>query len=359
MSHLRVAIVGVGFSEFGILKEPFYNISFLAAKKAIEDASIERGEIDSFVLGGYDNLGVGRTISNMYTAPAAGAYLRHETRVADDAAFALALAFMRVKSGLSDLCMVLGFGKSSETPIELVELQSLDPFFLRPFNLSLQMSFAMQSFCYRKKYGVKEERIAECIAKDTENGSKNPKAFLRSKVSVEDVLNSRMAIYPLRELEIARWCDGSVALILASEKIAKRICDRSVWIKGIGWSNSGYYFEKLETLPATKYAAEMAFKMAGVERKEIESVEVMDLVSDHQPMILEALGFAEEGKGIETNLEVNRSGGAICTNSYGSTGLFLIANLVERIRNGDIDSGLAQAMSGYAGKRALVSIFGV
>lgn len=359
MSYLRVAIVGVGFSEFGILKEPFYNISFLAARKAIEDAAIERGEIDSFVLGGYDNLGLGRTISNMYTAPAAGAYLRHEIRVSDDAAFALALAFMRVRGGLSDICMVLGFGKSSETPIELVELQSLDPFFLRPFNLSLQMSFAMQSFCYRRKYGVKEEKIAECVAKDTENGSKNPRAFFREKKSVEDVLNSRMAVYPLRELEIAKWCDGSVALILASEKIARRICDRPVWIKGIGWSNSGYYFDELDSLPATKLASDMAFKMARVEKREIEAIELTDLVSDHQPMILEAMGFAEKGRGFETSLDINSSGGAICTNAYGSTGLFLIANLVERIRNGEIDNGVAQAMSGYAGKRACVSIFGV
>ena len=356
---MRVAIVGVGFSEFGIIKEPFYNTSFLAAKGAIEDAGIERGEIDSFVLGGYDSLGLGRTIANMYTAPAAGAYLRHETRVADDAAFALALAFMRVRSGLSDICMVLGFGKSSETPIELVELQSLDPFFLRPFNLSLQMSFAMQSFCYRRKYGVKEEKIAECVARDTENASKNPRAFFRERKSVEDVLNSRMVVYPLRELEIAKWCDGSVALILASEKIAKRICDSPVWINGVGWSNSGYYFDEFDSLPATKLASDMAFKMAKVERNEVEAIEVMDLISDHQPMILEAIGFAERGRGFETNLDVNSSGGAICTNSYGSTGLFLLANLVVRIKNGEIDSGVAQAMSGYAGKRAFVSIFGV
>lgn len=359
MSYLRVAIIGIGFSEFGILNEPFYNTSFLAAREAIGDASIERGEIDSFVLGGYDSLGVGRTIANMYTAPAAGAYLRHEIRVTDDSAFALALAFMRVKSGLSDICMVLGFGKSSETPVELVELQSLDPFFSRPLNLSLQMSFAMQSFCYRRKYGIDDEKIAECVAKDTENGSKNPRAFLRKKISVEDVLNSKMAVYPLRELEIAKWCDGSVALILASETIAKRICERPVWIKGVGWSNSGYYFDELDSLPATKLSADMAFKMAGVERREVEAVEAMDLVSDHQPMILEALGFAEKGKGLDVNVEVNKSGGAICTNVYGSTGLFLIANLIERIRSGEIGIGVAQAMSGYAGQRACVSVFGV
>lgn len=359
MKPLRVAVIGTGFSEFGIIKEPFYNFSFSAAKKAMESVPIERSEIDSFVLGGYDSLGTGRTIANMYTAPSAGAYLRHEIRVSDDAAFALLQAYMRLKSGLSDVCMVLGFGMSSEIPIELVELQSLDPFFHRPFNLALSMSFAMQSYAYRSKFGVKGEKIAEIVVKDRENGTKNPRAFLRKKVSLEDVLNSKMAIFPLRELEIAPHCDGSVALILANEDIAKRLCENPVWVKGVGWSNAGYYFENLHHLPATKLAAEMAFKMAKVERKKVDAIELMDLVSDHRSMIVEALGFAEEGKGYEVQIDVNNSGGALSTNAYGCTGLFLIAHLVERISKGEIENGVAQAMSSYAGKRACVAVFGV
>lgn len=359
MKLLRVAVIGTGFSEFGIIKEPFYNVSFSAAKKAMESVPIERGEIDSFVLGGYDSIGTGRTIANMYTAPSAGAYLRHEIRVSDDAAFALAQAYMRVKSGLSDVCMILGFGLSSEIPVELAELQSLDPFFHRPFNLALPMSFAMQSYAYRNKFGVKDEKIAELIVKDRENGAKNPRAFLREKVGVDDVLNSKMAIFPLRELEIAPYCDGNVALILANEDNAKRLCDNPVWIKGIGWSNAGYYFEDFHHLPATKLAAEMAFKMAKIEKREVDAIELMDLVGDHRSMIVEALGFAEKGKGYEVQIDVNDSGGALSTNAYGCTGLFLIAHLVERISRGEIESGVAQAMSGYAGKRACVSVFGV
>ncbi|MCX8151734.1 MAG: thiolase family protein [Archaeoglobaceae archaeon] len=358
---MHVGIIGIGLSEFGIIKEPFYNISFQAAKRALENASIDRSDIDSFVLGGHDSIGTGRTISNMYIAPSAGAYLKHEIRVQDDAAFALAQAFIRIKSGLSDICMVLGFGKSSETLIELIELQSLDPFFHRPLNLTITMSFAMQSYRYRRTFGVNDEKIAECIVKDRENGSKNPNAFLREKVSVDDVLNSKMIIYPLRELEIAPYCDGCVALILANEDVAKRFCDDPIWIKGIGWSTAGYFFEEMETLPATKIAGNMAFKMAKIKKKDLDSIELMNLVSDHKCMILEALGLAELGRGYEVleSLDVNNSGGAICTNTYGSTGLFLIAHLVERIRKGEVENGLAQAMSSYAGKRACVSILGV
>lgn len=352
---MRVGIVGVGLTEFGIHREPFYNVAFEAAKRALEDAGLERGEIDSFILGGYDNLGVGRTISNMYTAPAAGAYLRHEIRVSDDALFALPLACMRVKNK-SEVTMLLAFGHSSETPIDLVELQSLDPFFHRPFNLGLTAFFAMQSYAYRSKYGVKEENIAEIVVRMRENASKNERAYRRERVSVEDVLSSEMLSYPLRKLEMAEWCDGCVAFILAEETMARRISDNIVWVDGLGWSVENYYFDReLHRLPFVKRSAEMAFK--GREKK-VEALEICDLTADYHAMILEALGFAEEGKGWDCSLDVNKSGGALCTNAYGSTGAFLLASMVERIRKGEIDCGAVQSMSGYAQKSCVAILEG-
>ncbi len=348
---MDVGIVGVGISEFKIHDEPFYNIAFDAAKKALEDAAIDRGDIDSFILGGYDNLGIGRTISNMYTAPSAGAYLRHEIRVSDDGLFALPLAFMRVKSK-SDVAMLLAFGHSSETPIELVELQNLDPFFHRPLGLSLPAFFAMQSYAYRNNYGVKDEKLAEVVVRMREKGAKNPMAFIRERVTVEDVLSSSFVAYPLRKLEIAEWCDGCVAFILAEERTAKRITDNPVWVRGVGWGVENYYFDReFHRLPLIARSAEMAFKMAGKEHRDIAAIEISDLTSDYHCMTLEALGFAEYGRGWDTeNLDVNNSGGALCTNAYGSTGAFLLANLVMRIREGEIDCGLVQSMSGYAQK---------
>jgi len=351
---LRIGIVGVGLSEFKIHDEPFYNVAFDAAKKALEDAGIERGEVDSFILGGYDNLGVGRTISNMYTAPSAGAYLRHEIRVSDDALFALPLACMRVKNK-SEITMLLAFGQSSETPIDLVELQSLDPFFHRPFNLGLTSFFAMQSLAYRSRYGVDGEKLAEIVVRMRENASKNPTAFSREKVRVEDVLNSDIVSYPLRKLEVAEWCDGCVAFILAEENMARRISDNIVWVDGLGWSVENYYFDReLHKLPFVKKSAEMAFKR----EKKVEALEICDLTADYHAMILEALGFAEEGKGWEYSVDVNGSGGALCTNAYGSTGAFLLASMVERIRKGEVDCGLVQSMSGYAQKSCVAILEG-
>ncbi len=40
---MRIGIVGIGITDFKIHKEPFYNVAFEAAKRALEDAGIERG----------------------------------------------------------------------------------------------------------------------------------------------------------------------------------------------------------------------------------------------------------------------------------------------------------------------------
>ncbi len=359
---MKVGIVGIGITSFGVHKEPFYNIAYEAAKKALEDAEMERHEIDNVVLGGYD-VAVGRTISNMYTAPAAGGYLKDEIRVSDDAAYALALAYMRIKSGIFDVAMVLGYGHCSETPMELVELLSLDPFFHRDLGISYQMSYAMQSYAYRMRYGIDDETAAEVVVRARKRASKYEYAHVREEVTADEVLSSEMAIFPLRKLELPPWSDGCVALILAEETIAKRISSEPVWVEGLGWHTENYYLgsRDLAELFSTKKAAEKAYKMAGCDAKDVEAAEVMDLTPYHHLMALEALGFAASGRGkevVESGFPVNSSGGALCTNAHGTTGLFLTASLALQIRDGR-DRGIASAVSGYAAQNSIVTILGV
>ncbi|NOY10489.1 MAG: thiolase family protein [Archaeoglobi archaeon] len=358
---MRVGITGIGMTSFGVHEEPFYNVAYEAAKKAMEDSGIERHEIDNVVLGGYD-VSVGRTISNMYAAPASGGYLKDEIRVSDDAAYALALAYMRIKSGIFDVAMVLGYGHCSESPMELVELLTLDPFFHRDLGLSYQMSYAMQSYAYKMRYGIKDEVSAEVVVKARKRALKYEYAHLRNEVTVDDVLSSEMAVFPLRRLELPPWSDGCVALILAEETVARRMNPEPIWIEGLGWNAGNYYLgsRNLVELSSTRRAAQMAYRMAGCDARGVDAAEVMDLTPYHHLMSLEALGFAEDGEGKEavgTDLPVNRSGGALCTNAHGTTGLFLTASLALQIREG-ADRGVASAVSGYAAQNSIVTVLG-
>lgn len=74
----RIGIVGVGQTKYDDIKEKrsqtYYEMVFEATKKALDDAGLERGNIDTVVEAAYDLMD-GRTISNMYLCTAAGGNL--------------------------------------------------------------------------------------------------------------------------------------------------------------------------------------------------------------------------------------------------------------------------------------------
>jgi acetyl-CoA C-acetyltransferase len=333
----RVGIVGVGQTKYEDIEkkrsQTYYDMVFEATKKALDDAGLERGDIDTTVEAAYDLLD-GRTISNMYLCTAAGGYLKDESRVAEDGTFALAYAYMRIASGMFDTAIVAAHG-NKEGPVELTTNYIFDPFFYRPLALTYLTTAALQATRYMTKYDVKEETVADVVVKNRENGVKNPYAHLRSKVTVKDVLNSKIISWPLRELELPPKSEGACALILAEENIALRITDTPIWIDGIAWSVDSYHIgskELAELTPAT-IAAKKAYKMANIDNplKQIDVAEIHDATAFHEIMEYEALGFCDKGDGakllsegvtsMKGELPVNPSGGALCADPYPATGL--------------------------------------
>jgi len=371
----RVGIVGVGQTKYEDIenkrKQTYYDMVFEATKKALDDAGLERGNIDTTVEAAYDLLD-GRTISNMYLCTAAGGYLKDESRVAEDGTFALAYAYMRIASGLFDTAVVAAHG-NREGPIELTTNYIFDPFFYRPVAATYLTTTALQATRYMTKYNVKEETVASVVVKNRENGMKNPYAHLRSKVNVKEVLNSKIISWPLRELELPPKSEGACALILAEEDIALRITDTPIWIDGIAWSVDTYHIgskELAELTPAT-VAAKKAYKMAGIDNplKQIDAAETHDATAFHELMEYEALGFCGKGEGgkllsegvtsMKGELPVNPSGGALCADPYPATGLARVIEAALQLRGQadkrqipDAETALAHGLSIAGGAAA-------
>ncbi|NIU62419.1 MAG: thiolase domain-containing protein, partial [Pseudomonas stutzeri] len=51
-------------------------------------------------------------------------------------------------------------------------------------------------------------------------------------ITVDDVLNSEIMVWPVNRLDVSPVSDGAVALVLAAEHVAKRVTDKPVWIDG-------------------------------------------------------------------------------------------------------------------------------
>jgi acetyl-CoA C-acetyltransferase len=336
----RVCVVGVGQTHH---RGPgdnlaYYEYAFQAARSALEDAGLRSGDIDTVLAWGWDVLD-GRTISDMHIVPAAGGYLKDSAKVADD---------------------------------ELVSNVAMDPFFYRPMGVGATATLALQCCDYGTRYGVSEEQAAAVVVKNRSQGANNPYAHLRSPVTRDQVLASKVIASPLRELDCRPQSVGAVAVVLASEDRVRRIASRWATVEGIGWATDSYYIgaSELSRLAPLSSAAQRAYRMAGITEPfaQLDVAEVHDLTSYHELMAYEALGWTEEGAAsrlveegttaMEGSLPVNPSGGALSTNLGGGTGLARVAEAALQVmgnaegRQVEAQTALAHGASALAGSVA-------
>lgn len=342
----RVAIVGIGQTAFRAAADDhlYHEHDYEAARLALTDAGLDRGDVDTVICSGWDAVD-GRTISDMHTAMSAGGYLKDSSHVGEDGIMALVYAYMRIAAGLFDVALVTGHGHA-ESSFETVSNVVFDPLFVRSLGQSHLISLALQANVYVQRHGVDEEQAARVVVKNRENGASNPRAHLQSPVSVEEVLASAPVSYPVRALHCPPQSVGGAALVLASEDAARRITDRPVWVTGIGWAIDSYELgaRDLGRLGSLVEAAGKAYGMTGIGNPldDLDLAEVHDITAFHELMAYEALGLAPEGaasrlveegiSGTDGRLPVNPSGGVLCSNLYGASGLLRVTEAALQLR---------------------------
>ncbi|MHA1472262.1 MAG: thiolase family protein, partial [Promethearchaeota archaeon] len=232
---------------------------------------------------------------------------------------------------------------------------------------------------YMNKYNVSEEQAAMVVVKNRKNALNNPFAHLRKEISINDVLNSKMMAYPLKELDFPPFSDGAVAMLLAKEDIAKKMTETPVWFRGYGNCTDAYYLgnRNMTDLIGLELATKEAYRMAGVNNPvdNLDVCEVSENFSVHELMIYEALGLCDKGEGgkfIESgetemngSIPVNPSGGVLSSNPTMANGLIRVAEIALQLQ-GKADkrqvpnakTGLAYGMNGICSQGNCVLIFG-
>jgi acetyl-CoA C-acetyltransferase len=204
-----------------------------------------------------------------------------------------------------------------------------------------------------KKYETTEDQICTVSVNNYLKANKNKTAFNKNKtINLEQVLNSRILVEPLKLLECCSICEGSSSILLvAEEKIpffkSKVIHYKKnsgelipVLIKGIGQqTNSASFGNSLMDIfdqgPA-KIAARQAYKMAKISPKDIDIAEIHDAFSILEIMGYEDLEFVKKGEGgkfvNQNNKAVNMRGGIIgCGHPIGVTGIAQTVEVFEQL----------------------------
>ena len=387
----NVAIVGVGHSRYGVRSD--VNIGELAwesIKKALDDSGLDQKDIDYFVfssVGGWSSEYLPAVVVGEYSGLSPKGTSRVEAACASGSA-AVKLAYDMVSSGSVDIAMAVGLEKMNESPTPVVVefIGRAGNYFweFHNFGLTFPGYYALYATAYMDKYGATEEDLCLVSVKNHYYGARNPKAHFQKEVTVEKCMSSRYVAWPLKLYDCSPITDGSAAVILASEDVAKKITDTPVWIESIGYASDTANLSKRDTflsLRAARIAADMAYKKAGLEDgynmyKYFDVAEVHDCFTIAEVLAYEDLRFAKPGEGInlirdgETyiggKIPVNLSGGLKAKgHPIGATGVGMAAELtnqllqrVEKDRQAPIDKGRAIAHNvGGTGHYAYVTIF--
>jgi acetyl-CoA acetyltransferase len=150
---------------------------------------------------------------------------------------------------------------------------------------------------------------------------------------------------PLRDADIFPMTDGTVAVVIAADDVARKVCDRPAWIRGIEHRIEAH------SLGVRDLAVSESTRLAGA-AAQVNDVDIAELHAQfsHEELIL------AEALGLNGNTVINPSGGALRSNPIMSAGLIRIGEVARRITNGEANRGVAHATSGPCLQQNLVCV---
>jgi acetyl-CoA C-acetyltransferase len=310
----KVAIIGMGCTKFGERWDVgSEELMVEAFEEAIEDAGVERKEIQAAWLGTcFEEISVGKSalpLSLTLRLPQIPV-----TRVENFCATgteAFRGACYAVASGAYDVALALGVEKLKDIGYGGLPNWGSDAgtltWQMMP-NVTAPGAFAQLATAYAAKHNISHEDLkramAHVSAKSHANAVLNPKAHLRKAVTVDQVLASPTIAYPLGLFDCCGVSDGAACAIVTTPDIAQGLGKRNfVSVKALQLALSsgeemGYNDWDGDHFITTSKCSSKAYEEAGITnpREEISMMEVHDCFSITELVTMEDLHISERGQ---------------------------------------------------------------
>jgi acetyl-CoA C-acetyltransferase len=289
-------------------------------------------------------------------------------------------AILGILSGTYKMVICAGVEKmttvDTATALEIISEASDRPF--EQWNgATLSALNALAAREHMRRYDTTEEQLASVAVKNHENALANEKAYLRKRISVQDVLSSRKICTPLKLLDCSPLCDGASALLLVTSELAGKYSENPIDIIGSGEASDSdfIYRRELTGFVSTRSASRQALVQSGKSIKDMNLIEVHDAFTINEIIAYEDLGLCEKGEGgkfaeggatkIRGQIPVNTSGGLKAKgHPIGSSGIGQAYEIFKQL-SGTVEPGrrvdgarfgMTHSMGG-AGVDALVHVF--
>ena len=347
----KVCVLGAGSTKYGKLEDSITDVALQASVGAIENAGIESKEIEA----GYISNVFGVADKQVHLGPVVMSNLGISDRpslsiesACGSGSVSFREAFANVAAGFYNAVLVSGVEKVTHTGTEWTTTYfsyCSDFFYEGQAGVSFPGLFASMARAYIHEFNATEEDFAQVAVKNHDNGLLNPKAHLRKRITVDDVMNSDVVASPLKLYDCCPFSDGASAVILCNQRFAKEHGGDYIDVIGSGRGGSPAALQgrdHLTTIPSTKIAAEYAYKMANISAKDVDFAEVHDCFTVAEVVDTEDLGFFEKGKGVEAvrenqtklngQISINPSGGLKSKgHPIGATGVGQVVEVYDQL----------------------------
>jgi acetyl-CoA acetyltransferase len=205
-------------------------------------------------------------------------------------------------------------------------------------------AYALAAKRHMHQYGTTRRQLAEVAVAARAWAQRNPEAFMREPLSIDDVLKARMVSDPLSVRDSCLVTDGGGAFVLVRADRARDLPKKPVYVLGNATANWNRQISSMHdlTVTAASQSGREAFAMAGLAPRDMGVVQLYDAFTINTLLFLEDLGFCAKGEGgafVEGGaigpggrLPVNTNGGGLSCTHPGMYGIFTVIEAVRQLR---------------------------
>lgn len=319
MTLAKTAIVGIGATEQGeIPGQSADHIAARAAVKALEDAGIDKSQIDGLVtcrppmapgkVGTDEDIGQLLGVNPAFTS----------TLEYGPCAFSLHVAAGAISAGLCHTVLLTygtnlrsagaSFGGGTRDWLTLAGL------------VHIAGPAAMAARRHMHLYGTTEEQLGWVSVAQREWAQNNPIAIFRDPMSIDDYMASPYVVEPLRRPDLTMISDGGCAVVLTSAERAKDFKKAPVYLLSMAQQSAMRSDQNVDKLmrPWLKDIGDNVFARAGLGPRDMDLVYLQDATSVWVLQMLEWFGFCGVGEGGPFLAEGHtRPGGSLPVNTNG------------------------------------------
>jgi acetyl-CoA acetyltransferase len=360
----RYCIVGVGETEYSRdSRRTTRAMAVEAVRKAMHDAGLRARDVDGMM--SYQNND--STPSNWvagdlglrldFFMDVVGGGSSTEALIglamgAIEAGMCRTVAIFRSMNGYSEV-RIGGTGARSAAPVRGQDLAQV-PFGMR----SAGQAFALTFMRHMYDYGTTSEQVAHVKVAHSKHASMNPKALVKERLTVHDVVSSRWIVKPLHLLDCCLETDNATCLIVTSAERARDLRARPVYVMGVAGRTSKprtdfHWAHGPISRVAGYHAKDIVFGQAGISPEDVDVTGSYDAFTFTTMLQLEEYGFCKKGEGgayvssgiieLGGRRPNNTSGGHLCE-GY-THGMSMVIENVRQLR-GTVDDYCPRAADG-------------